>query len=133
MRIIATLSVLFFVVPFAAHAEPIGCIESDSDDCRWTTFDYSLQTGFLVLTVADWTTTAKAIHQNRPGWSEANQILGPHPSQGKLAAYNLGVMAGHTAIAMILPKPWRTVWQGVWIGIGIDTMVIWGGSVAFPW
>ena len=118
----------------ADHSGPsFGCIGSDSEDCRWNAVDYGLQGGFLALTLADWATTHRAINQNRPGWNEANPILGRYPSTGKLAAYNLGVMAGHTAISMILPKPWRTLWQGVWIGVGIDTMVIWGGSVYFPW
>ena len=150
MKLAIILAVLFFSLPVRAdyvdtciddgdcelvdNSSPsFGCIGSGSDYCQWDAFDYGLQGTFLALTAIDWATTQRAINQNRPGWQEANSILGPHPSQGKLAAYNLGVMAGYTAIAALLPKPWRTVWQGLWIGIGVDTMVIWGGSVYFPW
>jgi hypothetical protein len=110
-----------------------GCLGSDSDSCRWNTLDYTLQGTFFALTAADYATTAKATRQNREGWYEANPLLGRHPSQTSLAIYNLGWSALHTGVALVLPKPWRTIWQSTTILIGIDTMRVWGGSVYFPW
>jgi hypothetical protein len=126
-----TIVVLLILAALPARAA-VGCIGSEAEECRWDTFDYTLQGGYLTLTLADWIMTSKAIDQNRTGWYETNPIIGRHPSQGKLGAYSLACMAGHTAIALVLPKPWRTAWQAVWIGVGVDTMVIWGGSFYFP-
>lgn len=127
----AILTVVLAGTPTMARSA-VGCIGNDSESCRWTTLDYGLQGSFLALTFADWAVTSTAAASHSRPFEETNPILGKHPTQGRLAAYFLGVSAGHTAISMVLPRPWRTVWQGVWIGIGVDTMVIWGGSVSFP-
>lgn len=78
----------------------------------------------------DWSQTSWAMKQyaeKEPGctywdgwqkehkYSEINPFLGDHPSQGRINTYFVGMIVGHTAIARLLPNPYRRWWQGVFI------------------
>ncbi len=54
--------------------------------------------------------------------AETNIFLGDHPSLGKVNSWFAGTLVAHTAVSYILPKPWRTIWQSVWIGIEGETV-----------
>lgn len=122
-RIAAIISLMLMACGSAVPARAaVGCIGDDSEDCRWNAVDYTLQSGFLMLTTADWVFTSKGIDRYGSNWYERNPILGVHPSQSKVGAYFVLTMSSHTAIAMLIPKPWRTVWQSVWVGVEIQTL-----------
>jgi len=57
---------------------------------HWTVPDYVLVGASVALHVADWSQTAWAL---RHGASEANPLLGAHPSQARLAATDLTFLA----------------------------------------
>lgn len=53
---------------------------------------------------------------------ESNPILGRRPSASKVNAYFAATSALHAGIAVALPRPWRTWWQLV--GIGVEAHAI---------
>ncbi len=59
--------------------------------------------------LVDWAQTRQALHQ---GWGERNPILGSHPSDGKLAVYNVLAIASTVSLGALLPSRWRTAWFG---------------------
>lgn len=92
----------------------VGCIGDDSEDCRWTWVDYSLQATASALVLADWSQTSWG---QRHGGMELNPILGRHPNGTATAGYFGGLLALHAGVAALLPKPYRTIWQSIWIGL----------------
>ena len=80
----------------------------------WTWTDTGLQATYLTLHTMDW---AQTLHMSRnpDKFYENNGLLGLHPSEGRVNSYFAVTALGHTAVSYILPKPWRTVWQGFWI------------------
>lgn len=59
--------------------------------------------------LVDWAQTRQALRQ---GWGERNPILGSHPSDGKLAVYNVLAIASTVSLGALLPSRWRTAWLG---------------------
>lgn len=49
--------------------------------------------------------------------TEENPILGPRPTSRAVDIYFASTLAGHVAVAYLLPKPWRSFWQLAWIGV----------------
>jgi hypothetical protein len=133
-----TALILALFVPAVSLARD-GC---PSDACRWTTEDYVLQASVVTLQAVDWMQTRYALsHESSFGENmqvrENNPLLGRHPSRGQLAVYFLGCMAGHTVIAMFLPKPYRSIWQSFWVGVEThqtwrNMQVVGGLRLAFP-
>jgi hypothetical protein len=117
------LAIFLLVVPSLTHADP------------WTKTDTAYQAATVTLMSADWMQTSWMMRQNavkdatrwrnpngteykrdwKPEYAEINPLLGDHPGQGKINAYFLGIIVGHTAIARLLPNPYRRIWQGIYI------------------
>jgi len=98
----------------------------------WTKADTVLEVSGAALHVMDWSQTldiARAqvrppgANFTRPRFAEANPILGDRPSASAISTYFAGTLLAHAAIAYVLPHPYRTVWQMLWLGVE-------GGSVA---
>jgi len=121
--IVGILALLCFCAP--VHAE------------EWTKLDTSLQVVYTVAHCLDWAQTRQisrhygqmtGYQQHNDGRTtfavnqESNGILGPHPSRDTVDLYFASTLVAHTAIAYILPKPYRNIWQAVWIGVEVETV-----------
>lgn len=95
-----------------------GRARAGEDAWEWRAQDTVLELGFVAANTADWLQTQAFV---RHGWGpEVNPFLGERPSAARLALYEVSVMAGHAAVARLLPRPWRTAWQAVWIGFEVS-------------
>jgi hypothetical protein len=96
-----SLSLLAFLalVPAKAHADP------------WTTTDTVVETGCIALFLIDWNQTLDRRYQ------ESNPLLGNHPSAAAVDGYFVAAMSVQFVAARLLPSPWRSVFQGISIGI----------------
>lgn len=81
----------------------------------WTAGDTILQLTFSAVHAMDWSQTLY-IARNPCTDHETNPVLGEHPSKGRVNSYFASTLVLHTAISYVLPKPYRTIWQVVWIG-----------------
>ena len=105
--------ILFFILitsPLLAH-DP------------WTTQDTILQTVTIGTIAIDAWQTYTFLYTGdyrKQGYYETNPILGKYPSKQRFFAYQGSCMILHTTISYILPKPYRTFWQFIWIGIESD-------------
>jgi hypothetical protein len=94
---------------------------------KWTSTDTALQLGVISLQVADWGQT-RAIANGHTSeymdgngftrtrtYYETNVLLGPNPSAGRVNAYFAASIVGHTAVAYLLPQPYRRIWQSLFI------------------
>lgn len=82
---------------------------------KWETSDTLLQGAGLVLLTIDAFQTAET--RNQPGVYERNPILGEQPDGTAVATYFISSAIIHTAIAWLLDKPWRQLWQFGLIGV----------------
>ena len=82
---------------------------------RWEKQDTVLQATYTALHILDWAQT-REIERNQ-AYHELNPILGRHPSEGRINTYFASTLLGHTLVSVLLPKPYRTWWQCVTIGI----------------
>ncbi len=93
---------------------------------RWTAADTALQATFLLVTAVDWAQTRSA-HVGYEGpdypYEETNPFLGKHPSALRIDSMIAASMVGHTLVAYLLPKPYRTLWQLGWITVESATVV----------
>lgn len=99
--IIATL--ILFAFPCLVYAD------------QWTSKDTAYQAAFLLFHSADYLQTKEIIRN--PKFYERNLILGRDPTHNQVDAYFLGTALAHTAIAYLLPKRYRRIWQCVFIGL----------------
>ena len=53
---------------------------------------------------------------------ETSPLLGTHPSRDKIDLVFGGGILAHTAIAYLLPHPYRTYWQSFWIGVETEAV-----------
>ncbi len=84
----------------------------------WTTADTVLQGAFVAAVAVDYLQTRSFLLHDNPAESwEQNPLLGRHPSMTKLTLFCAGGIVAHTAIAYVLPHPWRTLWQLAWIAV----------------
>lgn len=81
---------------------------------EWTASDSLLQGATTLLLVADWMQT-RTIAKSPDRFDEANWFLGRHPSVGAVDGWFLGSILGHLVVSLVLPRPWREVWQGLTI------------------
>lgn len=78
--------------------------------------DLALEAAFAVALAADVALTwDRQYHAGGPLREEANPLLGRRPSPDRLILYNVTGLVAHAAIAYLLPRPWRSLWQGGWI------------------
>jgi hypothetical protein len=94
-----SLLALLALVPAEAHAD------------TWTTADTAIESGCIALFLIDWAQTLDRRYQ------ESNPILGNHPSTAAVHGYFLAVISAQVVVARLLPSPWRSVFQGITIGI----------------
>ncbi len=91
---------------------------SNDDLHKWTVTDTALQLTFVTLTAVDWMQTREAMRFHPTiQFEEQNPFLGKHPSNDRIDAMIGASIAGHTLIAYLLPKPWRTIWQLTFIAV----------------
>jgi hypothetical protein len=57
--------------------------------------------------------------QKYPGIYETNPLLGRHPSARRVNSIMAASITAHTAIAILSPAPFRTIWQSFWIAAEI--------------
>ena len=88
----------------------------------WTQEDTKYQTAFIMTALVDWGQTLY-ISSNPDEYEENNMILGSHPSRDKVNMYFPIAIGLHTAVAVVLPKDYRRVWQLIWIGIETGMIV----------
>jgi hypothetical protein len=86
---------------------------------EWTTTDSYRESAYIILLTTDWAQTRDFLRKEQ---SEANPILGKHPSQDKVDIAVILTGITHVYIASILPEKYRVPFQ--YISIGIE-----GGSV----
>jgi hypothetical protein len=113
----------------------LACPVVADDHRRWTTTNTVLELSLVTATLVD---TMQTVHFLRQGEKEMNPILGPRPSIGKLLGYDVAALGLHAAVAYALPEPYRTVWQGVWVGaeigqLGSNARAHAGFHVTLPW
>lgn len=94
---------------------------SAEENRKWTSLDTGLQVTYTFLHITDWSQTLHASrrrsYRNQPlCYRETNPVLGDNPSTGRINSYFASTLLLHSAIAYILPKPYRTIWQSFWIG-----------------
>lgn len=87
----------------------------------WTTSDTLLQSTFIGLTIIDWKQTREFTGNRHkyPDMYETNPLMGPHPSARKVNIIMATSIIAHTVTAVLLSKPYRTYWQGLWIAVEI--------------
>ncbi len=92
------------------------------DKKSWTGGDTALQAAFLTALAIDrgQTVELRDRHLEEIGW--ARSFIGAHPSSGQVNRYFATCALAHTAIAYVLHKPYRTIWQSFWIGVEVDTI-----------
>lgn len=91
---------------------------SPDDPHRWTAADTALQATFIVLTTVDWMQTHEALRYHPTiVYEEQNPFLGKFPSNRRINVMIGGSIAGHTIVAYLLPKPYRTLWQLTFIAV----------------
>jgi|WetSurMetagenome_2_1015567.scaffolds.fasta_scaffold715445_2 hypothetical protein len=93
------LVALFVLLPAQARSD------------AWTTTDTVVEAGCIALLLIDWRQTLDRRYQ------ESNPILGSHPSRAAVDGYFMGVIVAQLLVARLLPSRWRSVFQGVTIGI----------------
>lgn len=76
---------------------------------EWTAFDTAAELSVVGLMAADWNQTVQIGRM----CDERNRLLGPCPSEKKLALYFPSMMLGHAALAWYSPQPVRMFWQGI--------------------
>ena len=94
-----SLLALLALVPAEAQADP------------WTTTDTVVEAGCIALFLIDWKQTFDRRYQ------ESNPLLSNHPSAAAVDGYFLAVISVQVVTARLLPSPWRSVFQGISIGI----------------
>jgi hypothetical protein len=100
----------------------------------WAFEDYALESLAVGLIALDAMTTLDI--RNHPMNSrEVNPILGRNPSDRKIGLYMGTAALVHVAGAMLLPKPWRTIWQAS--AVSVELVVVSGNlnggmSISIP-
>lgn len=114
LLVLCTLTVLL--------CTPLSAWAGDLWFTPFTWYDYSLEATFLGVTSMDWSQTQE-IATHPMEYRELNPVLGSHPSVGAVNLYFPSAMALHALIAYALPKPYREIWQSVWIGVESYTVI----------
>lgn len=99
--------------------------EGEPGRWTWTPRDTTLEATFAAAMAIDWRQTLAIARGPRLGGytlEESNPLLGPSPSASKVNAYFAATTALHAGVALALPRPWRTWWQLV--GVGVEAHAI---------
>ena len=87
----------------------------------WTTLDTTLQATYTGLLIMDWKQTQYIARHPDAYWETAT-ALSRHPSISSVSTYFAAQWLVHTAVAYLLKKPYRTIWQCVFLGIEYDAV-----------
>ena len=88
----------------------------------WSVADRNREIVFDVINAVDWAQTRYiAKHSNQ--FEELNPILGKHPSISQVNWYFLSETIGHSLVTYAIPARWRPFWQGMTIGVELETTV----------
>ena len=79
----------------------------------WSGANTALELTFATEVVVDAMQTRYALDNTK--FVETNPILGKHPSPAKIYGLSAAGIVGHAAIAYILPKGFREMWQIVFL------------------
>ncbi len=119
MNIMKILVLVLFV--FLFFGSPVSAADKPGvpDRYKWTTVDTVLQSTFVALVIVDWQQTREftGCPDKYPGKYETNPLLDEHPRARDVNRVVAGSIIVHTAVAYLLPKPYRTIWQSLWIGV----------------
>ncbi len=88
------------------------------DKDKWGLHNYLLEGAYLGLQLADERQTEQIARNHK--YRETNPYLGPHPSEKRVREYMAATALAQLGLAYLLPEPWRTMFQGVSIGIEQD-------------
>jgi hypothetical protein len=77
----------------------------------WTNTDTIVEFGCVALLLMDWGQTLDRRYQ------ESNPILGSHPDSVAVDGYFVAAIGAQVLVARLLPSPWRSVFQGITLGI----------------
>lgn len=118
-KIIFTTMILCFLVSPVMAFDP------------WTGIDTGFQTTVVALQIIDWKQTrsiakdeshweheapwAQDEHHRWAEYGPAKYFIGDYPSVNNVNWYFAGSIVGHTAIARVLPNPYRRIWQCIFI------------------
>lgn len=84
----------------------------------WTKADTALEGSFAALLIADYFQTRQITDDGM----ESNPIIGDDGRTCPPEIYFPAIALAHFAVARTLPGRWRTLFQGVTIGLEIDTI-----------
>lgn len=88
---------------------------------EWDKYDKYLLGAAVTTTILDWGQT-RDIAKNPNKWSEANPILGNHPTTGEVDLYFVGALIAEVGVAHILPSKYR---KGFLVGVTlVETICI---------
>lgn len=100
---------------------------------EWTWTDTTLQVTLGALLLVD---SFQTVWIRQHGFLEANVLLGLEPSVSSIFRYTAAVLVLHTAIALVLPQPYRLAWQCIFLGIELGAVgynVEVGVGLSVPW
>jgi len=111
--IISLLIILFAVLTSQAEAA--------ENPNAWSWQDTTLQGIFSVVLAMDYSQTLYGSRHPQE-YGEMNSILKDHMEQNVITEYFVAYLIGHAVISYLLPRPWRTAWQGIYIGMEATTV-----------
>lgn len=94
----------------------------------WTATDTAFELGLVALSVTDVAQTRWFLSR-QPYAVETNPFLGRHPASGKLLGLSAAAVASHGTVALLLPKPYRRLWQI--LGIGAEMYAVTSNARTF--
>lgn len=129
-KIIISLIIIFISVQ--AYANPLQFMWQDESD-KWSLQDTILEGTFMSLVLIDVMQTRyfldmppKYITKDGKDYiqthEENNIFMGEYPSKTKLYLLSSSGIILHLGISYIIPKPYRNIWQSVWIGMRIKNI-----------
>jgi hypothetical protein len=99
----------------------------------WSNTDIAMATTAIASLAIDWRQT-KQISSHPDRWSEANPILGRHPSNNQVDLYFAGSTVVLITIANFLPSNWRKVLLGgIIIGESKSIINNIGNGISIRW
>jgi hypothetical protein len=85
---------------------------------RWTKRDSALELAFVTTTAIDWHQTMSIT----AGCLETNPMIGTCGDVVPPSVYFPIVIVLHAAVAAVLPRPWREIFQSFTIGVEANTI-----------
>jgi hypothetical protein len=95
----------------------IGCA-GNSYYKKWSALDLSLEAGFAITQTIDDVQT----HSITKQCAETDPIIGVCGKGVGVDVFFVSSVVLHVAVAAVLPPKWRTVWQGVTLGLQVDNV-----------